>query len=217
MPAPRTYYPLDGSFTNNEEADRAPKAQLHHVHLSSGPYGTRNGAYEFAGQVGSYIEFNNSGGEFDTRHSISLLCWVYPDSIDGPLFNYNKGGPYGVHLWMNGEHQVFARITKYSTHAFNEAIISDEILPLRKWAFVGTTYNSATGVNALFINGKIVKTLNIGANQEISTNDPAIRMGVRDGDRRYFKGKITKMRVYDEALSEDQVQALMDAGKNGLN
>jgi len=49
--------------------------------------------------------------------------------------------------------------------------------------------------------------LNIGAGLDLATQD-SIRMGVKIGDRRYFKGRIAQMQVYNAALSQEQVKAI---------
>ena len=33
-------------------------------------------------------------------------------------------------------------------------------------------------------------------------------MGVKTGDRRYFKGRIAQMRIYNRALTQEQIQAI---------
>ena len=53
----------------------------------------------------------------------------------------------------------------------------------------------------------MVQTLNIGAGLDLATQDP-IRMGVKAGDGRYFKGRIAQMQVYNDALSQEQIQAI---------
>ena len=64
------------------------------------------------------------------------------------------------------------------------------------------------------VNGAVVQTLNIGAGLELAAQD-SIRMGVKSGDRRYFKGRIAQMRIYNRALSQEQIQAIQTlvAGK----
>lgn len=175
--------------------------------LTTGPHGEENGAYEFFGNPGSYIEFPNNGS-LDTRHSITLMCWVQRENTDGPLFNYRKSGPWGVHIWVVNS-KFFNRITVFPTHAFKTAIFTDQVLEAGRWYHVAATYNSNTGDNSLFLDGVKVKSQNIGTGFEISTNDAEVRMGVKDGDGRHFKGKITQMKVYDVALDTDQVKVAM--------
>ena len=55
----------------------------------------------------------------------------------------------------------------------------------------------------------MVQTLNIGAGLDLATQD-SVRMGVKSGDGRFFKGRIPQMQVYDKALSEEQIQAIKE-------
>jgi len=62
--------------------------------------------------------------------------------------------------------------------------------------------------------------LNIGAGLDLATQD-SIRMGVKIGDRRYFKGRIAQMQVYNAALSQEQIKAIQQrtqvSGENAIN
>ena len=187
------------------------------MELAVGPHNEPNGAYKFSGKPESFIEFPNSkiNGGLDTRQSITLMCWVQPGGQDGPLFNYGRTGPWGVHIWIvNG--RFFNRITKYPNHAFATAIYTDQPLPVGQWAHVAATYDHNTGVNSLYVDGKLSKTQNIGTGFDISTNDEQVRMGVKVGDGRHLKGKIAQMKVYDVALDEADIQAAMNEGNTQL-
>lgn len=179
--------------------------------LTRGPHNTADAAYEFYGNANSYIEFPNSRWILDVGQSITLLCWVRPGGKDGPLFNYNKSGPYGVHLWITSG-KLYFRITKVRSHARLPAITTDQRLGVGKWAHVAATYNHTTGVNSIYVNGMLNKTQNIGAGLRISTNDRAIRMGATISNGRYFKGAVTQMGVYNVALSARQIRAVMSKG-----
>ena len=75
------------------------------------------------------------------------------------------------------------------------------------WKFVGASYDRDSGDAKLWVNGTVVQTLNIGAGLDLATQDP-VRMGVKTGDGRYFKGRIAQMQVYNKALCEEQIQTI---------
>jgi len=210
---PVAYYPLNGEFSAREEDNRQPSGVIHgSVTLAPGPHNEPNGSYQFPGTSDSYIEFPNNGG-LDTRFSITLMCWVQPGGQDGPLFNYRQSGPWGVHIWINIR-KFFVRITKFPNHAFRTAISSFHELTVGQWYHVAATYDHNTGINFIYIDGHPDKFLNISKGYEISTNDDRVRMGVKDGDRRYFKGKIAQMKVFDYALDASQIKEAMNAEGN---
>ena len=110
---------------------------------------------------------------------------------------------WGVHLWaVDG--QLFVRFTKrdYSltTHLLRTALAGG-------WKFVGATYDRSTGDAKLWVDGFVVQTLNIGAGLDLATQD-SIRMGAKNYDGRYFKGRIAQMQIYDKALTQEQIQVI---------
>ena len=90
--------------------------------------------------------------------------------------------------------------------------MSTDTLPAGVWARVVATYDYDTGLNSIYINGHLNKSQSIDKGYEISTNAEEVRMGTREGDARYFKGKITEMKVYDVALNEAQIKQMINQG-----
>ena len=175
------------------------------VTLAPGPGGVPGGSYEFSGSSNSFIEFSNiEGGPLDVRYSMTMLCWVYYNNKDGPLFNYRPSKPWAVHLrTVSG--QLSVRFTKrdYSLtpYLLHTALAGG-------WKFVGATYDHSTGDAKLWVNGAVVQTLNIGAGLDLATQD-SIRMGAnKNYNWWYFKGRIAQMQVYDKALTQEQIQTI---------
>ena len=135
-----------------------------------------------------------------------MLCWLYYDGQDGPLFNYRNTGDktWGAHLWANDGGLLFARFTRrdysFTTHLSHTALAGG-------WKFVAASYDGSTGEAKLWVNRRVVQTLNIGAGLDLATQDP-ITLGAKIGDGRYFKGRIAQMQVYNGALSQEQIQAI---------
>ena len=138
------------------------------------------------------------------RYSMTMLCWVYYDGKEGPLFNYKKGSAWGVHLWVVQPGKLFVRFCKrdYSLtkHLKHTSLAGG-------WKFVGASYDRSSGEAKLWVNGTVVQPLNIGVGLELATQDK-ITMGVKTGDDRYFKGRIAQMRIYNRALTQEQIQAI---------
>ena len=204
VPDPVAFFPLNAAYGTKEINNRAVKGIPRGVTLAPGPDGRPNYSYKFSGSSNSYIEFpNRIGGPLDVRYSITMLCWVYYDGQDGPLFNYKTSGSWGVHLWVVSG-KLFVRFTKRG-YSFTNALLHTSLAG--GWKFVGASYDRCSGEAKLWVNGAVVQTLNIGAGLELATQD-SIRMGVKSGDRRYFKGRIAQMRLYNRALSQEQIQAI---------
>ena len=138
------------------------------------------------------------------RYSMTILCWVYYDGKDGPLFNYEKGSTWGVHFWVTRDRRLFVLFNKRD-YSGTKPLVRGSLVG--GWNFVGTSYNRSSGEAKLWVNGAVVQMLNIGAGLELATQD-VVRMGVRSGDRRCFKGRIAQLRIYNRALSQEQIQAI---------
>lgn len=189
------FYPLTIQYRGYDVGpNKNPAGQLNNVRPAPGPDGRTGGSYSFRASPDSFIEFPNTG-KLDTKNSITLLAWVNPKGGVGPIFNYNPRG-FGVHLWVTRVGRLFVRFVR-RTRVYTQPLISRR-LRRRSWSFVGATYDQKTGVATLYVNDKAVASKALGRIR-LATNYPA-RMGARIGDRRYFRGWITCMQVYDVAL-----------------
>ena len=200
---------MNSQYKIRELEDRQPQGTPVGVTQAAGPNGKAGGSYQFTGQANSYIEFPNNGG-LDTERSITMLCWLYPQSTDGPIFNYKTSGSWGVHMWVVSG-KLFARFTKRN-YQFTQPLATSKYLALNHWQYVGASYDYNTGVTSLWLDGKQVVKTNIGAGLTLGTQDD-VRMGAKWGDGRYFKGRIAAMQAYDVALSEEQVNAVKIRGQ----
>lgn len=201
---PIALYPLDAAHGTKEIRDRLEAGVASNVYLAPGPDGNIDSSYEFLGTSTNYIEFPNGAG-LDAKNSMTMLCWLFPGGQDGPLFNYRNTGSWGVHLWVAAG-KLFVRFTKRD-YSFTNALLHTELKPEDGWKFVGASYDSSSGDARLWVDGNEVQKLNIGTNLLLATQD-SVRMGVKIGDGRFFKGRIAQMQVYNVALSQEQIQAI---------
>ena len=178
--------------------------------LALGPNGNEGGSYQFSGQVNSYIEFPNVNGGLDVQQSNTILCWVYPESLDGPIVQYHSNIVWGVHLWLVQPGVLFIYYIKRD-YTFIKNFKTDQQLDQNKWHYVGSSYDHITGSASLWLNGTRVVERNIGAGMTLATQD-IVRMGARADDVRYFKGRITSFQVYDVALTAEQVNQVKEIG-----
>ena len=137
---------------------------------------------------------------------MTILCWVYYDEKGrpfGPIFNYNTGGLYGVHLW------VYDRLfyVRFNDRTFSNTPLLHHTSLAGGWKFVGASYDNETGEIKLWVDGTLKLSTNMGAGVELGTQG-SVRMGVRKNDISYFKGKISQLQIYDVALSQRQILEL---------
>ncbi|KAK2548225.1 hypothetical protein P5673_031628 [Acropora cervicornis] len=207
VPKPVILFPLNAEYQTRDIKNRTAPGIPSGVSLAPGPYGEKDGSFEFFGNANSFIEFPNSpGGALDVRYSMTILCWVYYDENggpDGPIFNYNTGGRYGVHFW------VLNRLfwARFNDRAFTSSPFLRHTLLAGGWKFVGASYDNETGEIKLWADGALKQTRKMNAGVELGTQG-SVRMGVRKNDHRCFKGKISQLQIYDVALSQRQMSEL---------
>ena len=194
-------YPLNRNTRGRDVSfARNPSGRVSGVRYAPGPDNSPGGSIKFYGNRNSYVQFPNRG-KIDTRRSITLLAWIYHTGRAGPIFNYMPNG-WGVHFWMITPTTLFVRFTRRRGRRSTAAVYSRSVRP-RKWQFVGATYSYRTGVARLFVNSRFVAQKRIGRFR-LATNYP-VRMGARIGDRRYLRGRISCMQVYNQALKKNQI------------
>ena len=174
VPVPVAFYPLNVSYKAEEMDNRQRQGILKDVVITNGPYNEPGGAYMFYGTGSSYIEFPNGGG-LDTRFSISLMCWVEPGGQDGPLYSYGASN-LGFHMGIVGG-KLSIRIVERSSFNQLASITTLEVLPVGKWVHVATNYYHGSGNGALYINGHLRASRNVGRGYQIATNTQKVRMG----------------------------------------
>ena len=208
VPQPVILFPLNAEYRTRDIKDRTAPGIPSGVSLAPGPYGEEDGSYEFFGNTSSFIEFPNSpGGALDVRYSMTILCWVYYDEKGGPrgpIFEYNTGGNDGVYLWV-GKRLFSAsfidRALSYSRSYLRHTSSA------RGWKFVGASYDHETGEIKLWADGAFKQTGTMRAGVDLRTQG-SVRMGVRKNGKRCFKGKISQLQIYNEALSQQQILKL---------
>ena len=149
-------YPLNSQLLGRDiSARRAPTATLRSLGKAVGPYGKPGGSFWLRGTPDSYIDFpNNADGRLDTRGSISIFLWVYPEGKSGPIVNYRRWG-HGVGLWLSRGRILEGRI--YSRRdSYRRTMYFYHFLP-RKWYYVGLMYDTTRGESFLWVNGEIVR------------------------------------------------------------
>ena len=199
-------FPFSKASRGRELRNRSPPARYSNVVFTPGPDGLPYGSYYFRGRPSSYVEIPNRG-TLDVRSCVTILAWIYHQGHAGPIVNYKRNG-WGVHFWMVNSKTLFVRYTQRIGRRFTHALAYRGVKP-HTWQFVGTSYNRNTGVAKLYINGKMVARRKIGK-ISLATNYE-IRVGARQGDRRYFRGRVACLQFYSAALTTNMIRRRMKA------
>ena len=117
-----------------------------------------------------------------------------------------------MHLWV-ADGKLFVQFIKRN-YSLTNYLVHTPLKPEDGWKFVGASYDQASGEAKLWVDGKAVQTLNIGANLQLATQDN-VRMGAKIDDARYLKGEIAQMQVYNVALIQEQIKLRKDRTQVG--
>ena len=214
------FYPLNKQFGTADVKRRSQITGLpSNVSLTTGPFNTTDGAYEFWGNENSYIEFPNQHGMLNVQTSISLMCWVRPGGQDGPLFQYDRRyRSWGVHIWIDRGGKFFSRIVEAGYVEMKTPVKSSRRLEVGKWVHVAATYNHTTGFNSIYVNGILNKTHNIGKGFKIAA-EGKVRMGsvIKIREKRFLRAAVSHMEVYNVSLNANQIRAVMNKGNSTIN
>ena len=72
------------------------------------------------------------------------------------------------------------------------------------WNYVGFTYNYDTGMAAIYVNGSMLGAKKHVGKRHLAT-DGKIRIGPTAGENAYYSGRVAFLRIFDRALSAEEV------------
>ena len=206
------FYPFTSTSGGRDVSRfRNPTAQLVGVSFIQGPDGHPQGALFFPGMRrqrgrlrGSYALIPNNGC-LDTRYSITIIAWIYPEK-PGPIMHYNPKG-WGLHLWLTHPNELYLRLMPRKGSRHNVKPLTTQSLKPYSWNYISATYDHRTGLLTLWLNGLPVSQRNIGKFPlGVATNYPIV-IGQRPGDRRIFRGRIACLQIYNVAMTRAQIIA----------
>ena len=84
---------------------------------------------------------------------------------------------------------------------------TDPIIPANVWNHIVGTYNALTGIAKIFVNGRLKAE---AAGKGLLSQDWDAHAGIgKHKDERFLQGEVDEFRIYNKALSQDEVQNLM--------
>jgi hypothetical protein len=221
------YYPLDeGAGT------------LVHDDISNNS-GTIEGAAGWfgSGKIGSNsVDITQSGsGDIRIPHSNSLPsgqvmtieAWIRSSSYDGMYtiagqwdWN-NNNGAYAWQTTSAGTGLRFFMVQDNSDGGENYVDTADGLLSINTWQHVVLVYNGAEPNNddriKMYVDG-VEQPLTVTGTirTSINPNTADLYLGHFQGLNRYFEGAIDQVKIFDRALSSDEVAAEYNAQNQGV-
>lgn len=189
-----------------------------------------NGLGFAAGEVGQTLNFVSAGQEVaipasaslnvGTSAGLSIEAWINPSDVAAqhPLAEWNDGVNFGAHFWfsvafsgLGGPGCLFANLrdTGFNSHYFFSPV---GLVQAGAWQHVALTYDQASGVATLFLNGLPTASTNLGVFTPL-TGYP-LHLGQRPNAETYL-GLLDEVSLYSRALSGAEIQAIYLAGAGG--
>lgn len=169
--------------------------------------GKVRGALDFNGTTDK-VDVANPGSVLDGTY-LTVMAWVYRNGTSGTTYPrivdrvYN--GQFALYITESGSHIGVALKASSGTVDY-PTLSSTDAVPVNTWVHVALVVRS-TGIS-VYANGVDVGTGSVVGTLAASAS--AIRIGERvdAGTARTFKGYIDDVRIYNEALTAAQIQAI---------
>lgn len=167
------------------------------------------------GKSGKAISLNGwSGGYGNAPHhtslgmtdALTLAAWVKPKELQRGHIFYKSAGK-GYELWLDIDGYIEFRLNRTNNGTTYRIRSKTQYSGLiGKWIHVAATFNGST--SRLYINGKEDASSNY-APFTINTTSGNLVIGAMGTNQRW-KGELDELRVYDRALSGNEILLLLD-------
>ena len=194
------YYPFVGNA--NDESGNGNHGTVHGATLTTDRNGYSNKAYHFDG-VNDYISMGTTNNL--RPENITVGAWFKVDNFDFPNSSYWVIGNekdfrgYAILMFFDGSnHKWGTRITDGSIHD----AIGTTIIEKNTWYYVAMAFD---GSNAkVYVNGNLESSISAGKRKA----SWPFYVGVHVAGGAYFNGIIDDIRVYNRALTNEEIDAL---------
>lgn len=140
----------------------------------------------------------------DLSQHLTIGIWVNPKRYSsGQMMSIlSKDTNYEFHILPNGTLYWWWQ----SSSGNERTLTSQTVVPLNRWTHVTVRYTP--GRQSIFINGR--EDVSSSYNETLMTNNAPLQLGQDQGlTDRFFDGALDELRIYDGALTNNQVAALM--------
>jgi hypothetical protein len=186
-----------------------------------------------AGKIGGALEFNGTGdvvdlGAFDVvGPGITLAGWLKPNGFgvnDGRVLTKADEWGENNHWWMlstiaeAGEIRLRFRLKTTDGQNTTTLIADSGVLEIGEWQHAAATWDGTT--MRLYLNGEEVGSIAKGGDAVATDASVKASIGSQPPDayatdishvNKFFDGFLDDVRLYNGALSQDEIQILMEA------
>ncbi|MBI5595008.1 MAG: fibronectin type III domain-containing protein [Elusimicrobia bacterium] len=153
-----------------------------------------------------FIKINASPTLNSTTDQMTLQAWIYPSNTSlAPILEWNNGTSPGVVFWhsVSNAGDLFANLVD-TTGANHVIISSGGFVKANEWQLVTLTFNGS--VAKLYHNHVSIASFTITGPPPMLTNYNLF-VGRRPSALNAFAGRIDEVRVFNQALSDNDIEA----------
>ena len=148
----------------------------------------------------------------DGLNHVTIMAWIKTDSGNSTNMVI-AGEDTGCKLWLeNGNTPKFT----IKTAGNSEVSVNCSAINFDEWHHITGRYTSTTGVMSIFVDGVLLSSTNVGStgaaieNTEDSNGNFEVgRLSTDVVNKEYFKGDIDEVRVFDIALTTEQLKKMV--------
>jgi len=192
------YYPFNGNA--NDESGHGNNGTVNGATLTTDRFGKVNKAYSFDGS--QYISVSDANN-LDLTNNFTISVWINVNTfvyLGGIVSKYQSNAAYGYTLRLS-------KNSPYKKINFSEFEGVNFLSASFWYHIVGMVKNGAA---MIYVNGSLDAS---GIPGTLQANSDPLRIGEDfQANARYFKGKIDDIRIYNRALTDQEIQVLYHEG-----
>ena len=171
---------------------------------------TNGFALEFDGRD-DYVEIV-ANPDLNNLDTVTMSAWINPH-VDGHWHVMDKGDG-DKRIYAEGANRTLDGRIRYSgSHAYSQSV--GGTIELNKWQHIAMTWSRATNRTRLYHNGAEVQysTQEIGSGSVLDDTTYPFIIGARGalGDVTFFDGLMDEVRLYEYALTEQEIQDIFNS------
>jgi beta-lactamase regulating signal transducer with metallopeptidase domain len=206
------YLPFNGNA--DDESVSKQKTYTYNVNLCEDRFGRKNSAFDFNGKNGHIVIDRKN--VLNNAKSITISCWICPRKAKNwETWICKTGKNKWISEWRMGFGENknlewgFTMCNLISgRNMWADYWITNTEIPLDKWTHVAVSADQDKHIVTVYTNGRkigILKNLRLFDKVE----SPVI-IGYQPDDKVYYDGKIDEIRIYNCALSDQEIREVFE-------
>ncbi len=185
-----------------------------------GNVGVISNAHWTNGRFGRALTFNGNGwvtvndsASLDLSHGMTLEAWVYPTAtlsdwsdVIMKQQSWSASTKHGASYYLAAASRQGPPVAAVKAPT-EQVVRGTSKVPASRWSHLATTYDGTT--QRLYLNGTLVASRTVPAGAIAAGTGP-LRIGGDSLWGKYFNGMIDEVRIYNRALSTNEVKADMN-------